>query len=62
MDDEDSYVRRANAKNTAAYVVLGVVLAGMFFFGLLLGFLVSPWWLLLLPAAVIVLRVTTGPI
>jgi len=51
-----------NLANDIAYTVTKVVIGGMIIGGLVLGIAVSPWWLLLMPASVVALRVIVGPI
>ncbi len=55
-------VTNLNLGNDAAYTVAKIAIGVMFFGGLVLGLTVSPWWLLLMPAAVVLLRVIVGPI
>jgi hypothetical protein len=51
-----------NLGNDVAYTAAKIVIAGMFFGGLVLGLVVNPWWLLLMPAAIVVLRILGGPL
>ncbi len=38
------------------------IISVLFLGGLVLGLAVSPWWLLLMPVAVVLLRIIVGPI
>ena len=51
-----------NLGNDVSYNAAKVVIGGMFVGGLLLGFVVSPWWFFMTAASVVLLRVIVGPI
>lgn len=49
-------------KNMTPKPVFLVLIGILFSCGLVLGLTISPWWLLLMPAAIVLVRVIVGPI